>query len=283
MGRFLCDNTIWQYERTMDVAVMRTPRRLRRTVKERIKKSDVFKLVGLIAFIAVMVAIVIFLRPMLGGIFEEGGTERLVEQIQSRGLAGVVILFLLQFLQMVVAFIPGEVTQIAAGMIYGPWIGALVILIGCVIASSAIFAIVKALGAPFVRDMVPAKYIDKLTEFEKSRKFDFIVFILFLIPGLPKDVFTYILPLTSMKFSKFVALSNLGRIPGIVVSTYAAANITDGNIVTSVVLFAVLAAVSVIGIVAANKLTDKRNASRDLQSAPSSCDNDVMSDNEKAE
>ena len=58
--------------------------------------------------------------------------------------------------------------------------------------------LVHKLGAPFVQAMVPEKYMGKFREWETSEKFNVIVFILFLIPGLPKDVFTYITPLTHM-------------------------------------------------------------------------------------
>ena len=54
----------------------------------------------------------------------------------------------------VVAFIPGEVTQMAAGLLYGPWIGALVILAGCVLSSAFVYVVVKRLGSPFVQKMV---------------------------------------------------------------------------------------------------------------------------------
>ena len=88
--------------------------------------------------------------------------------------------------------------QLAAGMMYGPWLGAALILVGCVISSAFIFELVHRLGAPFVQSTVPVKYMDKFREFEKTGKLNSIVFILFLIPGMPKDVFTYIVPLTDM-------------------------------------------------------------------------------------
>ena len=68
--------------------------------------------------------------------------------------------------------------------------------------------------------MVPTKYLDKFRAFEKSGKLNMIVFILFLIPGLPKDVFTYLVPLTDMRMRDFVLLSNIGSIPGAVSYTH---------------------------------------------------------------
>lgn len=177
-------------------------------------------------------------------------------EVRNAGWQGVFIILALQFLQVVVAFIPGEVVQIAAGMIYGPWLGALIIWIGCVVSSSFIFLLVRKLGAPFVQSMVPEKYMRKFHDFEASRKFNIIVFILFLIPGMPKDVFTYITPLSKMRFTTFLLITNAARIPGIVVSTYAADGLVDGRIWQSVILFLALAAVAVAALLLYNKIIE---------------------------
>ncbi len=215
----------------------------------KMEKGDVFKFVGLIAFFALMVLICALLWPYFQGLFEPGGIDRIIEDVRGAGPVGFLILLGLQFLQIVVAFIPGEVVQVAAGVLYGPWVGALVILAGCVVSSAFIFALVHKLGAPFVQSMVPMQYLEKFRRFEQSGKLNVIVFVLFLIPGLPKDVFTYLVPLTDMRMRTFLLLSNIGRIPGIVVSTYAADGLVDGRIVESIVIFAIAAVIAVLGIV----------------------------------
>lgn len=215
----------------------------------KMEKADIFKFVGLIAFFAIMVLIVVMLWPYFHELFEPGGLDRIINDVRGAGPVGFLILLGLQFLQIVVAFIPGEVVQIAAGLLYDPWIGALVILAGCVISSAFIFALVRKLGAPFVQSMVPVQYLEKFRKFEKTGKLNIIVFILFLIPGLPKDVFTYLVPLTDMRMRTFLLLSNVGRIPGIVVSTYAADGLADGRLMESAIIFAVAAVIAVLGIV----------------------------------
>ena len=215
----------------------------------------IFSLLSLIAMIAIIVMV---LWPYMHMLFEEDGLEKTIEHMDNAGIQGVLLLEALQFLQIVVAFIPGEVVQFTAGAIYGPWWGALIIFVGCVISSAFIFLIVHKLGAPFVKDMVPAKYLEKFEEFEKKRMFNVIVFVLFLIPGLPKDVFTYITPLSDMPFRTFIVITNIARIPGIVLSTYAANGLIEGDIWQSVLLFAVLAIVSVVALVVFNKIMQKR-------------------------
>lgn len=220
------------------------------------EKGDIIKFAGLIAFFLVMLLVCVLIFPYIKELFEPGGVERVIDKVRDAGPVGVFILLGLQFLQIVVAFIPGEVTQVAAGMLYGPWFGALIILIGCIVSSAFIFALVHKLGAPFVQSMVPTKYLEKFRAFEKSGKLNMIVFILFLIPGLPKDVFTYLVPLTDMRMRDFVVLSNIGRIPGVIVSTYAADGLVDGRIWESVIIFVVAAVIAVLGIVFKDKIME---------------------------
>lgn len=212
-------------------------------------RGDIFKFAGLAAFFVVMALIVVLLWPYMHELFEPGGLDRVIEDVRSAGPLGVLILLAMQFLQIVVAFIPGEVVQMAAGMMYGPWLGGLVILVGCIISAAFIFVVVHRLGAPFVQDMVPTKYLDKFRAFEETGKLDIVVFVLFLIPAMPKDVFTYLVPLTNMPMKKFLVLSNVARIPGILISTYAADGLVDGRLTQSIVIFAVVAVIALVCVV----------------------------------
>ena len=223
---------------------------------KKIKQSDLIKLVGLVVFIVLITAIVVAIWPTLSIVFEPGGVETLIELITSQGPLGVLILLGMQLLQIIVAFIPGEVVQIAAGMMYGPLWGSVVILVGCVLSSMVVYELVHKLGAPFVRSMVGEKQLLKFRQFELSGKFGVTVFILFLIPGFPKDVLTYIVPLSDMNLRTFLLLSTIGRTPGVIISTYAAAGLADGNIVTSVIIFVVAAHIAIIVLLLRNRIID---------------------------
>lgn len=213
------------------------------------EKADIFKFAGLIAFAAIMATVIYFIWPYVSDVFSEGGVDRLVDRLQNAGPAGVLILLGMQFLQIIVAFIPGEVVQIAAGLMYGPWLGALIILVGCVFSSAIIYKLVHALGAPFVQSMVSTEHLEKFNKFEESGKLDIIVFILFLIPAMPKDVFTYLVPLTKMEMGKFLLLATVGRIPGVLASTYAASGFVSGDIVSSVVIIVIAATLAILVVI----------------------------------
>ncbi len=219
-----------------------------------VRNGDIFKIVGLVAFVVIMGVVCWLLWPYIHDLFEPGGIDKVINDVRDAGPWGFLILLALQFLQIVVAFIPGEATQMAAGMLYGPWIGTLIMVVGCVISSAFVFVVVHRLGAPFVRDMVSDKWMEKFDKFQKSGKLELTVFILFLIPAMPKDVFTYLVPLTEMRMRTFLFLSNVARIPGILISTYAASGLVDGKVWESIVIFVVIAVIAVVCLIFRERL-----------------------------
>ena len=102
----------------------------------RLTKADIFKLMGLGLFFVLMAGVCVLIAPWIAELSEPDGLQRVVEDVRNAGVGGVFILLAFQFLQIVVAFTPGEIVQIAAGMMYGPWIGALVVIVGAVISSA---------------------------------------------------------------------------------------------------------------------------------------------------
>ena len=219
------------------------------TGKKPLDRSNLIKFIGLIAFFVIIGIVVAVMWPYIADVFAEGGVDRLVERVRNAGVGGVFILLGMQLLQIIVAFIPGEVVQLAAGLMYGPWLGTLVVLIGCIVSSAIVYKLVHVLGAPFVQSMVSTEHLEKFRKFEKSGKLDIVVFILFLIPAMPKDVFTYIVPLTDMKIGRFLLLTNTARIPGILASTFVAHGLSQGDVIGPVIIVAIVAVLALVAVV----------------------------------
>lgn len=219
-----------------------------------VRRGDIFKIVGLILFVAILALLSWLLWPYIHTLFEPGGIDIVINDVREAGPWGFLILLALQFLQIVVAFIPGEATQMAAGMLYGPWLGSLIIFVGCLLSSAFVFVVVHKLGAPFVRDMVSEKWMQKFDRFQESGKLELTVFILFLIPAMPKDVLTYLVPLTEMRMRSFMVLSNVARLPGILISAYAASGLVDGKLWQSIVILVALCIIAVVCLIFREKL-----------------------------
>jgi uncharacterized membrane protein YdjX (TVP38/TMEM64 family) len=139
--------------------------------------------------------------------------ENLLGFIDSMGPAGFVGFILLQVIQVVVAPIPGEVTGLIGGFLYGPVLGTVVSTIGLTIGSYAAFALARLLGRPFVERFVSKSEIRRF-DFLLHRKGGFLMFLVFLIPGTPKDMLCYLLGLSHISTLEFLAIGGTGRLFG---------------------------------------------------------------------
>jgi len=119
----------------------------------------------------------------------------------------------LQILQVVAAPIPGEVTGLIGGYVYGAFLGTVYSTIGLTIGSWIAFALARFFGLPLVERVVKPAIIEKYDYFLEHRGL-FVSFLLFLIPGFPKDYLCYIMGLSHMKTSHFLGISTVGRLLG---------------------------------------------------------------------
>jgi len=145
--------------------------------------------------------------------------ERFETWIASYGVYAAVVFVAAQFVQVVIFFIPGEVTQVAGGYIFGAWLGLVLSYLGITLGSLTAFLMARLFehGAT-----------DRLVARQTLRQFDRLVygksgcwpmFILFVIPGIPKDLLCYIAGLTPMPVGTFLVISIIGRFPGVFLSS----------------------------------------------------------------
>lgn len=144
--------------------------------------------------------------------------EKILAFIDSLGPLGWVGFVSLQVLQVVVAPIPGEVTGLIGGYLYGPALGTVLSTIGLTIGSLIAFLLSRTFGRPFVDRFVKKETMDKY-DFLLHHKGAFLVFLLFLIPGTPKDFLCYILGLGHLTTKEFLIMSTVGRLGGTVLLT----------------------------------------------------------------
>jgi uncharacterized membrane protein YdjX (TVP38/TMEM64 family) len=139
--------------------------------------------------------------------------KKIIDFVNSFGPLSVVIFIGLQILQVIVAPIPGEVNGFIGGYLYGPVLGTLYSTIGLTIGSWIAFVLARWLGLPFVEKVIDSKILGKYDHFMEHRG-TLITFILFLIPGFPKDALSYIIGLSHMKTTTFLMVCTGGRLFG---------------------------------------------------------------------
>ncbi len=216
---------------------------------EKRNKLRFFKFILLIFVVIVLTIITIYLFPVMKNLSTKEGQVAFKQKVDNSGIYGIVLLFLIQLAQIFLFILPGEPIEILAGMCYG-WIwGTVFIMISSAIIASLIFMLVRKIGKQFVYDFSDEEKIKKIENsklFKNPKKIEIVLFILFLIPGTPKDLLTYLSGLLPIKMSRFIVLSTIARIPSIVTSTIAGANIAVGDWRKAIVLYVLIVAIVVI-------------------------------------
>lgn len=174
------------------------------------------------------------------------------DYIQSFGAWGWVVFLGLQFLQVFVALIPGELLETAAGYAFGPVTGTILCYVGVALASALVFFLTRRFGAKLVEVFISREKINELRFLNTERKRNNLIFLLFLIPGTPKDLLTYFVGLTDIKIGTFLIISLIARLPSVVSSTVGGHLLGEGNYVGAIWLYGITGALSLLGMVVYN-------------------------------
>lgn len=159
--------------------------------------------------------------------------------LKELGYQSIFVFMGLQILQVIAAMIPGIAIQFAGGMVFGVFLGVIYSLLGITIGSLIVFAVSRIWGKKGMALFVKEETYRKFQYVTDSRIAGIVTFLLFLIPGLPKDVFVYILGLSSISMKKFLLFSTLGRLPGILGSCVLGYTYLTGQTGLAVIILAV--------------------------------------------
>lgn len=219
------------------------------------KKKQTRKLIiVLIVFFALIVLITAISMPIFSRLSDPAVQQELQSLVQSMKYGGFLIILGIQIIQVIIAFIPGEPVELLSGVLFGAWGGLLLCLAGIVIASSAVFFTVRRFGYPLVVRLFGKDRLKDFRFLNSSEKVEVVTFILFLIPGTPKDMLTYLAGVSSIKPSRFLLLSTFARIPSIITSTTMGATMSCGNWKMTLLVFLLTAVTGLIGILYKDKV-----------------------------
>jgi uncharacterized membrane protein YdjX (TVP38/TMEM64 family) len=165
--------------------------------------------------------------------------------LREWGVLAPVIFIGLQAVQVIIAPIPGELTGILGGYLFGQWVGFLYSTIGLTLGSVASFAVGRWLGARYVQKLVRPKIWHKMGFIVEAEGASAILcFMIFLIPGLPKDMACYLFGLSPLPLWVFAVVSTLGRIPDTWVLSAQGAHTASGDYLEVVFLTAIVVAIA---------------------------------------
>ena len=216
--------------------------------KEKPENLKLRKTVSLITLIFVLILFMLigyFVGLPLVRQFREA-PESFRDYVKEHGLLGQATMIGIVMLQVVVAIIPGEPFEVGAGFVFGWFEGAVLCLAGMAAASALIYLAVKKWGSALVELFFPRRKIREYAFLKNKKKLDVLVFILFLIPGTPKDLLVYLIGLTPMKLGTFLVLSTLARIPSVVSSTVTGSLLHNDHMLAAAVTYGITLAISAV-------------------------------------
>lgn len=218
------------------------------------KKIYLFAIVVALLFIAAVGYLVG--KPMVEFVREP---ERFRAWVDSSGFMSRVIFVGMVVFQLVIALIPGEPLEMGAGYAFGAVEGTILCIIGCVIGSALVFLFVRRFGVKLVEVFFPREKIRSLRFLQDSCRLDLLTFIVFFIPGTPKDLLSYFIGLTDMKLGTWLFITAVARIPSIVTSTVTGDALGLKDYQFALIAFGVTLALSLVGILVYRRLSARRH------------------------
>ncbi len=218
------------------------------------KKIYLFAIIVALIFIAAVGYLVG--KPMVEFVREP---ERFRAWVDSSGFVSRVIFVGMVVFQLIIALIPGEPLEMGAGYAFGAVEGTILCIIGCVIGSALVFLFVRRFGVKLVEVFFPREKIRSLRFLQDSRRLNLLTFIVFFIPGTPKDLLSYFIGLTDMKLGTWLCITAVARIPSIVTSTVTGDALGLKDYQFALIAFGVTLALSLLGILVYRRLSARRH------------------------
>lgn len=218
------------------------------------KKIYLFAIVVALLFIAAVGYLVG--KPMVEFVREP---ERFRAWVDAAGVWGRVAFVGMVIFQLIIALIPGEPLEMGAGYAFGAVEGTILCIAGCVVGSALVFLFVRRFGVKLVEVFFPREKIRSLRFLQDSRRLNLLTFIVFFIPGTPKDLLSYFIGLTDMKLGTWLFITAVARIPSIVTSTVTGDALGLKDYQFALIAFGVTLALSLVGILVYRRLSARRH------------------------
>ncbi len=215
---------------------------------------------GIFLFLLLSAVVCVFAgKPLIQFVQEP---ERFRAWVTEQSVLAPIAFLGMLILQIVVAVIPGEPLEIAAGYAFGAVEGTLLCMFGAFLGRVAVFLLVRRFGTRAVEVFFPLEKLNALSVLQNKRRLTLWVFFLFFLPGTPKDVLCYLVGLTNLPLRSWLLISAIAPFPSIVTSTIGGDALGMGNYSFALLVFVVTFAVSGLGLLVYRFVCQSRERSQ---------------------
>lgn len=228
------------------------------------KKSTKLSLYRLPLVLLGILAVILVLKFLPNILELTLSLDKFRSYIVSLGNLGFIVFIFFQILQTVIAPIPGEVIQAAGGYIYGVPLGTIYTTVGMLIGAVIAFYFTRFVGRTFIQNILERKNSKWITDIMNSSKFSIILFVFFIIPGLPKDLLIYAAGLTNIKPLRFFSILLIGRFPWLLASVSIGSNLHYRNYIPTIIVSLIALISFILGVLYKDKLIDKFSYNKNI-------------------
>ena len=211
--------------------------------QKKISVSSVLKLLLLvIIIIGIPLYIIIYKQDLVNSLKDANNLLAFAQFLKEYQKESIFVYLGLQILQIVISVLPGQIFQMAAGYLYGILGGLLLSILGAALGSTIAYFLAYFLGQDIIRIFIKEDTLELWIARLNSKKAYIAIFLLYLIPGLPKDMLAYPAGIARINYKAFIIMSLLGRTPAMTASILVGAMYEQKNYF----IIGIVAAVSII-------------------------------------
>lgn len=225
--------------------------------KKRLRKKfkTISAILKLFVLLIILIGVPLYIYFFQYDIIEQFSTLEQVEAFfREYKTQSIFIYIALQIIQIIICVIPGQALQFAAGYMYGFWMGYLWSFVGAFLGTVITYYLAKILGHDAMHMIFGEKKIHDLLMKFNSKKAMILIFLFYLIPGLPKDLCSYVAGLSEMKLKAFLIISLIGRTPAMMGSLLIGKLVNIGGYTLAIVIGVLAVVLFLLGVIFRKRL-----------------------------
>lgn len=223
--------------------------------KRRARFKKVSAIVKLVLLIVIIVGIPLYIFFYQHDLIERFSDIREIERMLAEYKTESIFIYIgAQILQIIICIIPGQELQFAAGYMYGFWLGYAFSLVGAAAGTVITYYLAKLLGHDAMHMIFGEEKIQHNIELLRGKKGIIVLFLIYLIPGVPKDLCNYAAGLSEIRLEVFLIISLVGRSPGMMGSLLIGNQIVNGQYTSAIVIGIVAVVLCLLGVIFRKKV-----------------------------